>query len=173
MTTNTMTPEYLIEKLHLKPLEREGGYYKETYKSEKILKGKCLDARYSGSRNIASAIYYLLTPDTKSAIHRLKTDEIFHFYAGDPVLMLLIHPDKRVERKILGNRIDRGESPQIIVPANAWQGSLLMDGGKFALMGTTMAPGFDFDDYEDGKRQELINNYPEEKELIKRLTAPF
>src|SRR5581483_11176343 len=98
----------------------------------------------------ATAIYYLLTPDTVSAMHRLATDEIFHFYLGDPVEMLQLRPDGSHRVAILGPDLDAGQRPQIVVPRGVWQGARLVPGGRFALLGTTVAPGFDYADYETG-----------------------
>ena len=132
---------------------------------------EALPSRYNKSKPFGTAIYYLLTPDTYSALHRLPTDEIYHFYMGDAVIMLQLHPDGTSELITLGKRIDKGEQLQVIVPKGTWQGSFLKEGGKFALMGTTMAPGFDFSDYEEGERAFLLKKYPEHRDLIIRLTA--
>jgi len=166
-----MDPDFLIKKLKLEPLEKEGGYFYQTYRSPQIIKKEFLANDYSHDKVLKTAIYYLLTKDTKSKIHRLKTDEIFHFYSGDPVLLLLIYPDNKLQKIILGNRLDKNEIPQFIVPANTWQGSILLPQGRYALMGTTMSPGFDFSDYEEPDSGELLNKFPMEKELIIKLTA--
>jgi predicted cupin superfamily sugar epimerase len=166
-----MTPEYLIKKLNLEPLKREGGYFYQTYRSSQTIKKEFFKNRYNHDKCLKTAIYYLLTPDTKSRLHRLKTDEIYHFYSGDPVLMILIYPDDRLEKIILGNRIDKNEIPQFRVPSDTWQGSLLLPDGRYALMGTTMSPGFDFSDYEEPDRNGLLKKFPAEKELITKLTA--
>jgi len=157
-----MTPEQIIKLLNLEPLPLEGGWYRETYRSDSIIPRT--------GKNHSTAIYYLLTPDTFSAIHRLPVDEVFHFYLGDPVTMLLLHPDGNSETIILGPDIKNGQHPQYVVPAGTWQGSILRDGGKFALMGTTVAPGFDFDDYESGDNFALSAAWPECMDLIKQLT---
>jgi len=112
----------------------------------------------------------MLTPETKSLLHRLPTDEIYHFYLGDPILMLQLHPDGATKTVILGQDIDAGQSVQLTVPKNVWQGSYLLEGGKYALMGTTMAPGFEFVDNEIGDRNELIQFYRGAEELIIKLT---
>lgn len=165
-----MTPEFLIKKLNLQPLEMEGGYFSETYRSSKIIKKEFLNNEYTHDKHIQTAIYYLLTNETKSKLHRLKTDEIYHFYSGDPVLMLLIYPDNKLEKIILGNQIDKNQIPQFVVPANTWHGSILLPKGSYALMGTTMAPGFDFSDYEEPEKKMLIKKFPMEKEIITILT---
>jgi predicted cupin superfamily sugar epimerase len=124
---------------------------------------------YSRTRSAGTAIYYLLTPDTFSALHRLSTDEIFHFYLGDPVEMLHLLPDGSGRVVLLGNDLYVGDRPQIVVPGGTWQGSRLVSGGRFALMGTTMAPGFDFEDYEHGDGNALTERYPAFAEHIARL----
>jgi len=162
--------EEIIRQLNLKPLPGEGGFYRETYRSAEKISREALPGRYKTEKSFGTAIYYLLTPQTCSALHRLPADEIFHFYLGDPVLMLKLNPDGRAEKIILGQEIDKGQFVQTIVPANTWQGCLLREGGRFALLGTTVAPGFDFSDYEAGQRKILLEKYPEYKELIKKLT---
>src|SRR5205085_1986173 len=129
-----------------------------------------LPARYGKNKASASAIYYLLTADTFSALHRLPTDEIFHFYLGDPVLMLQLLPGGEGRFSTLGPEVLRGQCPQVVVPAGAWQGSYLVPGGNFALLGTTMAPAFDLADYEAGDRAALVGHYPAFADEIERLT---
>ncbi len=166
-----MTPEEIIKILDLQPLPIEGGFYKRTYCSKEMIPKEALPPRYKNSKPFGTAIYYLLTSDTCSLLHRLPTDEIFHFYLGDPVIMLQLHPDGTSEVIILGHAIDKGEKVQVVVPKYTWQGCFLKEGGKFALMGTTMAPGFDSSDYQPGNRNYLIKKYPDKKDLIIRLTS--
>ncbi|WP_020468122.1 cupin domain-containing protein [Zavarzinella formosa] len=164
-----MTAEEVIELLKLDPHPVEGGFFRETYRSRATLPGQVLpDHGYE--RSVSTAIYYLLTPKTVSALHRLPGDEVFHFYLGDPVNMLQLWPDGSTKTLTIGNDLAKGHQPQLVVPAGVWQGSVLQDGGKFALLGATMAPGFDFADYVSGLREELTARYPGEKELIARLT---
>ncbi len=158
---SSLSAEDLIRILHLRPLPREGGFYRETYRSSRRLPSK---------RNLATAIYYLLTPATCSAMHRLPADEIYHFYLGDCVELLLLHPDLSSEVVRLGSDFRRGQQFQYLVPAGTWQGARLVEGGRWALLGTTMAPGFDWSDYEQGSRDYLIHLYPESKDLIEQLT---
>lgn len=164
-----LTAQTIIDKLNLKP-HPEGGYFSETYRSVENLPESSLPFRYKGQRSIGTCIYYLLTPDTFSAMHRLKSDEIFHFYMGDPVEMTLLFPGGTTQTILLGHDILNGALPQVVVPANVWQGSRLRDGGKYALLGTTVAPGFEFDDIETGDRTELYRLYPDQKDKIKLLT---
>ena len=165
-----MTAREIINILGLKPLQKEGGYFRETYRAEEKTPHAALPSRYSNSKSLFTAIYYLLTPDTFSALHKLPTDEIFHFYLGDPVTMLQLRPDLTSEVITLGHELDKDQHVQVIVPEGTWQGSFLKEGGRYALLGTTMSPGFDFSDYVEGSREELLSQYPDKKELIKKLT---
>ena len=164
-----MTAAELIKLLSLEPLPGEGGYYRETYRSSEFMSPGALHQRYISQKSMGTAIYYLLTPDTHSALHRLPSDEIYHFYLGDPVLMLLLHRDGRSQTITLGPDLAGGQQVQAIVPEGTWQGSMLMEGGRFALMGTTMAPGFDFSDFEAGEAESLIQSFPEQRDLILKL----
>jgi predicted cupin superfamily sugar epimerase len=165
-----MNAESIIEMLKLTPLEMEGGYFRETYRSAEMIGQNSLAPRYGGDRTICTAIYYLLTPETFSAIHRVKSDEIFHFYVGDPVEMVQLHPDGHGQRVTLGNAIDKGHVPQCVVEHGVWQGCRLKGGGQFALMGTTVAPGFEYADFELGDREALIRQFPQFEKQIVRLT---
>jgi predicted cupin superfamily sugar epimerase len=160
----------IIQLLGLQPHPQEGGYFAETYRSQEAIPGPALPNRYPSKRSFGTAIYYLLTPDTVSALHKLESDEIFHFYLGDPVTMLQLHPDTSTSVITLGQDILAGQQLQVVVPRGTWQGSLLQEGGDFALLGCTVAPGFDYRDYESGDRDDLLKEYPEHEELIVRLT---
>ncbi|MFP4496724.1 MAG: cupin domain-containing protein [Vulcanimicrobiota bacterium] len=161
----------LIDMLGLEPLPGEGGYYRETYRSSEVLNPGALPSRYDRNKNFSTAIYYLLTPNTRSLLHKLPTDEVYHFYLGDPVLMLNLFPNGTIRKIVLGNDVFKGQLCQYMVPAQTFQGSLLVEGGNFALMGTTMAPGFDFSDFIPGNRKRLADAYPDEFELINLLTG--
>jgi predicted cupin superfamily sugar epimerase len=150
----------LIRILQLQPHPREGGYFRETYRATETMAAPHLPSRYQGQRCHSTAIYYLLTPTTFSALHRLQSDEIFHFYSGDPVRMLQLQPDGTGRTVLLGRDVLQGQSPQVIVPCGVWQGSLLEPGGAYALLGCTVAPGFEYADYETGRRDELLRAYP-------------
>jgi len=162
--------EDLISLLNLEPLSVEGGFYAETYRSNEKIPDGALPARYHGSRPFGTAIYYLLTPETVSTMHRLPSDEVFHFYLGDPVQMLQLHPDGSGKVIVLGPDLLAGMRPQVVVPRGVWQGARLVHGGRFALMGTTVAPGFDCADYEAGPRADLIEKYPDFAQMIMSLT---
>jgi len=161
-----LTAEKIIRLLKLKPLPQEGGLYRETYRSAlNVSSGAGI------KRSVGTSIYYLITPDRFSSLHRVSSDEIFHFYLGDPVEMLLLYPNGRSRKVILGPDVEKSQHPQFLVPKNVWQGSRLIKGGKFALLGTTVYPGFDFTDYRQGCRKELLKRYPKCKQSIIALTA--
>jgi uncharacterized protein len=165
------TAEQIIERLKLVPLTIEGGHFLETYRAPLIVPAEALPGDYVGDRTVSTAIYYLLTPDTFSAIHIIKSDEVFHFYAGDAVEMLQFWPDGSARVVIISNDLDSGHEPQLVVPAGVWQGCRLVRGGKWALMGCTVAPGFDYADFALADRAELVALHPAHAEMIEALTS--
>jgi uncharacterized protein len=168
-----MTADEVKKILGLLPHPREGGFYIRTYESgERVPASAFADRRYPSARFTGTAIYYVLEPDTFSEIHRLRSDEIFHFYAGDPVEMLQLHSGGRGEIIRIGNRLNQGERPQVLAPRNVWQGSHLLPGGAWALLGCTVSPGFEFEDYETGTRAALCGDWPAFTQLIHSLTHP-
>jgi predicted cupin superfamily sugar epimerase len=164
------TAEEIIDCLQLVAHPCEGGFFRETYRAPLAIPASALPADYSTDRRASTAIYFLLTADTFSEMHRLPTDEVFHFYLGDAVQMLQLHPDGRGEVIRLGSDLAAGERPQVLAPGGSWQGSRLVPGGEWALLGTTVAPGFEFADYTSGRRDELIAQYPDCAPLIAALT---
>lgn len=164
----------LIKLYDFEPLPVEGGLYKQSYRASERIAPAALPERYTREKPFGVAILYLLTPDPNSfsAIHNLPTDEIYHFYLGDPVQLLQLYPDGHSERIVLGQDVLGGQCVQYVAPRGVWMGSYLLPGGAFALLGTTMAPGFTNDDYQGGERDALIRQYPQEAELIRRLTRP-
>ncbi len=168
--TNELTAEKIIEIFDMKTLPEEGGYYAETYRSDEIISENALPERYEKSRCFSTQILYLLTPDSFSKLHKVNTDEFFHFYMGDPVQMLQLYPDRTAETFILGSDILKGMKPQLLVKRNVWQGAHLVKGGKFALLGCSVAPGFEFEDFQPADKESLIKKHPDKIELIKKLT---
>jgi predicted cupin superfamily sugar epimerase len=165
------TADELIRRLNLQPHPKEGGFFRETYRAADVWPAAGLPSGYVGDRRGSTAIYYLLTPATFSALHRLQSDEVFHFYLGSPVRMLHLMPDGTGRSVVLGPDVMRGQEVQVVVPRGTWQGSLLEPGGDFALLGCTVAPGFEYVDYESGQRKALLAQYPAFAELITRLTV--
>lgn len=167
-----LTPQQIIELLDLEPLRGEGGLFIQTYCSPETISRQHLPERHQGDKPFGTAIYYLLTAeaDSFSALHKLPTDEIYHFYLGDPVELLQLHLDGTSKLIILGQDLLAGQKVQHLVPHGVWQGSHLIPGGNFALMGTTMAPGYIPEDYVGGVASDLIAQYPDQVELIKQLT---
>jgi uncharacterized protein len=161
---SAITASDVIRLLDLKPLTIEGGFFRETYRSPQHIELPL----YRGPRSLATAIYYLLTPETFSRMHRVPGEEIFHFYLGDPVEMLQLGDNGSGEIITMGQDIASGMKVQHIVPGGRWQGARLRADGKFALLGTTMSPGFEYEDYETGAH-ELIDQWPNFKDAIRAL----
>jgi len=160
---------YWIEKLRLEP-HPEGGYFRQTYKSELVIAREALPAGYSGARAVSTAIYFLLEGKNFSAFHRLRSDEVWHFYAGSALVVHVIDPASEYSSILLGKDTETGQVFQAAVPAGCWFASQVEDGKGWALVGCTVAPGFEFEDFEMGKREELTGRYPQHRELISRLT---
>ena len=166
------TADEIIAALDLKPHPIEGGYFRETYRSTGVIPGDCLPGGYvpCSGRSMGTAIYYLLTAETFSEMHRVPTEEVFHFYLGGPMRMLQLFPGGAGREVVIGPDLAKGQHPQLVVPAGVWQGSRLEPGVDFVLLGATMAPGFDYADYEQGRREELVGLYPAFAEQICALT---
>jgi len=158
-----MKLQELIDKLGLEPLQGEGGMFCRTYACADEING----------RTIGTAIYYLLDEDTFSHLHLLDADEIYHFYLGDPVELYQLTADGEMTMTILGHDLAAGESVQTLVPKGVWQGSRLAAGGKWALLGTTMSPGYEQSGYTHANREELIKLFPKYDEVIKLITYRF
>ncbi|OSQ39614.1 cupin domain-containing protein [Thalassospira mesophila] len=158
--------EFVVNELDLQP-HPEGGYYAETFRADDITNPQ---GRYPSDRSTGTAIYYLLTPDTFSGMHILTSDEIFHFYLGDAVEQLQLFADGSHCVVEIGRDIMAGQRPQMVVPKNVWQGARLKPGGAFALLGCTVAPGFDFADFSMGKRADLVASWPDARDMIAALT---
>jgi uncharacterized protein len=171
-----MTAEEVKKLLGLRPHPVEGGWFVRTYEAaEKIAAEAFSDGRYAGPRRTGTAIYYLLEPDTFSEMHRLKSDEVFHFYMGDAVELLRLYPDGTGKRTVIGNDLGAGQRPQLAVERGVWQGARLVKDGLvagvgWALLGCSVSPGFEFEDYDEGWREELRAGWPEWGEMILGLT---
>jgi predicted cupin superfamily sugar epimerase len=165
-----LSAQDVIRLLELSPHPREGGFFRETYRSDESLPAAALPARYAGPRCFGTSIYYLLTDSTFSEMHRLEGDEVFHFHAGDPVEMLHLFPDGSGRVFVLGPDLAAGQRPQVTVPRGVWQGARVAPGGGWSLMGTTVAPGFEYADYRTAPREELCARWPAFAEGIRRLT---
>lgn len=161
--------QYWINKLQLTP-HPEGGYFAETYRSTENIKDKGLPERFSGERCFSTAIYFLLPADSFSGLHRIKSDEVWHFYAGNSLTISIIHPDGKAEIMHLGQHPEKGESFQGVVKAGCWFGAKVHAPGSYALVGCTVAPGFDFADFEMADRTSLLKQFPQHKEIIELLT---
>jgi hypothetical protein len=165
-----MTADEIKRLLNLVPHPCEGGSFLQTWRAEETIPHEALPARYPAERAAGTCIYYLLEPGTFSEMHRLASDEIFHFYLGDPVEMLQLASDGSARTVILGNDLSAGQHPQMIVPKYMWQGSRLAPGGNVALLGCTVSPGFDYADYEAGYAEPLACEWPQYADLIRILT---
>lgn len=160
---------YWIEKLGLQP-HPEGGYYRQTYRASLELAQQALPPQFTGPRAASTAIYFLLQGDDFSAFHRLRSDELWHFYLGRSMVVHVIEDDGQYSRIHLGSDPEAGQALQAVVRAGCWFASQVLGGDSFALVGCTVAPGFEFDDFELAKRQELVRRFPQHRELIERLT---
>ncbi len=161
--------EDLVERLGLLP-HPEGGWYRETYRAADTLQIAGLPPRFPGPRACSTAIYYLLAAGHWSAFHRIRSDEVWHLYAGGPLLVHVLGADGALATHRLGMDLAGGETPQAVVPAGAWFASEPAPGAAYALAGCTVAPGFDFADFELAVRAELARAYPAHAALITRLT---
>jgi uncharacterized protein len=161
--------EYWIEKLQLLP-HPEGGYFREMYRCADIIPGKALPHRFAGARSFSTAIYFLLKSGQISVLHRIHSDELWHFYQGSAVTLQLIHPTGERQTLHLGSDPEKSESLQIVVPAGCWFGACVDALQSYALVGCTVAPGFDFQDFYLGKREDLLKQYPQHLQVIEQFT---
>jgi len=161
--------EYWIKKLGLEP-HPEGGYFRQTYRASLVLAKESLPREFKGPRAASTAIYFLLEDEKFSAFHRLLSDELWHFYIGSVLVVHVIDEHGRYSEVLLGSDPDRGEALQAVVKAGCWFASELRDRKSFALVGCTVAPGFEFADFEMAKREELVKAYPQHQSVIDRLT---
>jgi predicted cupin superfamily sugar epimerase len=157
-----MTPEELVDHYGLEPIPREGGLFRRTWTGPERADG----------RPEGTAIVALLVADEYSALHRLPSDEIWHFYLGDPLELLLLGPDGTSRTAVLGPDLRSGQRPQLTVPAGTWMGGRVVAGGAWTFFGCTSTPGFTYEDYEHGEAGYLTARYPAEAERIMALCRP-
>lgn len=159
----------LIETLELQP-HPEGGYYKETYRSKDTITKDALPDIFNGDRNHSTGIYYLLESKDFSAFHRINQDEMWHFYKGSTLILTTISDKGELSTIKIGNDIANGETPQAVVPKGYWFAAKVEKPESYALLGCTVAPGFDFQDFELAERNKLIAEFPQHKNIITTLT---
>jgi uncharacterized protein len=159
--------EYLKQSLGLSELVEEGGYYKETYRSDKTI---VLQSEIDGERSISTSIYYLLDGSEFSAFHRLKSDEIWHFYVGSSITLYIIDKIGNLSKVQLGNNSEKGEHFQVLLKAESWFAATVNDKSSFALVGCSVSPGFDYRDFELGDRKKLMEAYPQHRSIIEKFT---
>lgn len=164
-------PEYWINHLSLQP-HPEGGFYKETYRASEKISHDALPSRFRGSRNLSTSIYFLLRAKDKSLFHRIRSDEIWHYHAGDALHIYVLTQQGLIVHK-LGANLEQGDVLQVIIPANHWFGAIVSENGNYTLSGCTVAPGFDFQDFELAVREKLVEEFPAQKDLITKLTTDW
>jgi predicted cupin superfamily sugar epimerase len=148
----------------------EGGFFRETYRSHEVLTRHCLPARFTGDRALSTAIYYLLKGEDFAALHRVKQDELWHFYDGSSLTIHVVDPTSTYSAMTLGRDLRKGNIPQAVITAGSLFGATVDDKRAYSLVGCTVAPGFDFADFEMPGREPLCQQYPQHRELIERLT---
>lgn len=158
----------LIAQLKLEP-HPEGGFYRETYRAPVLISEGELAPHFRGARAFSTAIYFLIPAQDRSMLHRIKADEIWHFYAGDPLKIVEITPEGVVKETMLGLNLPQSEIPQYVVPAGNWFGAVAT-GDNYTLVGCTVAPGFDFNDFELAERDRMLKEFPHATAWIKKLT---
>jgi uncharacterized protein len=161
--------DYWIKKLGLSE-HPEGGYFVEAFKSDELIHGAGLPARYDGPRALASLIYYLLRSNEFSCFHRLKSDEIWHYYAGSSLTLFIIDDGGNLLQKKLGDDPEKGQAFQVLIRHGNWFGAIVDDPGSYTLAGCMVAPGFEYGDFQLGDRRELVELFPEHRFIIERLT---
>lgn len=159
---------YWINHLDLMP-HPEGGFYKETYRAAENIPAAALPGRFAGARSFSTAIYFLLRSQDMSLFHRIKSDELWHFHAGSTLAIYVLSETGLAIHK-LGSRVDDGDALQVVVPANTWFGAKVIDGDAYTLAGCTVAPGFDFRDFEMATTSQLLKDFPKHHDIIKQLT---
>jgi len=161
------TAEYWIKHLNLKT-HPEGGFFAETYRSTEQIPRDGLPSRFAGDRSFSTAIYFLLRSQDRSMFHRIKSDELWHYHAGSALNIYIVA--KQLQVLTLGPDLEKGESLQLVVPANCWFGARVVQPDSYTLAGCTVAPGFDFTDFELAQRESLLQTFPGHSDIIQELT---
>lgn len=162
---------YWVRCLDLKP-HPEGGFYRETYRAAESIETSGLPARFTGRRSFSTAIYFLLLDQDRSVFHRIRSDELWHYHAGDSLSIYVLHEETGLTVHRLGADVEHGDSLQVVVPANTWFGARLEAPGRYTLAGCTVAPGFDFVDFEMADRTTLLKTFSGHVDIIQSLTNP-
>jgi len=165
-----LSAEEWINQLDLQP-HPEGGWFREVYRSKETITQSGLPERFSGERNFCTSIYFLLNQTDTSAFHRIKQDEIWHFYAGNALTIHMISPDGNYSSIVLGQNIQSGENLMAVVEAGWWFGASLNDTSSYCLVGCTVAPGFEFDDFEMPSSEDLVQHFPQHQAVIEQLSS--
>ncbi len=161
--------DFWINKLELKP-HPEGGFYKEVYRSPEQIKKEGLPERYKEDRSIFTTIYFLLKSNEVSKFHKLKSDEVWYYHAGSAIKILLLDEKGNISEQKLGLNLIKGEVPQIFIPHQTYFAAKILENDSYSLVSCSVSPGFDFDDFDMPEQNELINQFPEHEEIIKKLT---
>jgi predicted cupin superfamily sugar epimerase len=169
MKSSGITAQQLIQEFSLQP-HPEGGYYRQTYRSQELISHEALPLRFAGARAYSTAIYYLLPRDSKSNLHKIASDEIWHFYLGDPLEIVELSPTGELRSTVLGQDVRMGQKLQHVVPAGIWFGARPVSGSEYSFVGCTVAPGFDFADFEMADRSALLALHPQLRSTIELLT---
>jgi predicted cupin superfamily sugar epimerase len=163
------TVQALIQQLNLQP-HPEGGYFAETYRAAEAIPHGALPKRFTGDRSFSTAIYFLIPAGSRSSLHRIQSDETWHFYLGGPITLVQLSEDGVCQTITMGSDFLNGQYLQYTVPAGCWFGAIPMPETEFALLGCTVAPGFDFEDFELATQRELLATYPGARSWIEQLT---
>lgn len=161
--------QQLIHQLEL-TRHPEGGYFKETHRSQGIIPQQVLPHQFNADRNYYTSIYFLLTSDDFSAFHKINQEETWYFHEGSTIKIHQIAPDGTYSFVVLGNDILKGEQFQHTVPSEYWFAATVEQKNNYTLVGCAVAPGFDFNDFTLAKRNEMIDLFPQHKTIIETLT---
>jgi predicted cupin superfamily sugar epimerase len=164
-----MDAKYFISKLNMLP-HPEGGYFKEFYKSNELIKKEHLPDRFGGHRAFSTSIYFLLNEKDVSKLHKIESDELWYYHSGSSVTIICLHKDYGLKKYKLGLNLENEELPQVLVEKGTWFGAFLNDETTYSLVGCNVAPGFDFEDFVMGDKEKLFSDFPKHKEIIIKLT---